>query len=101
MLRNTLIFSSIPFIAYILYQQFGAPYREQRAYLNTDPAQRYRFAPPIEREKEKIFPIAWHQLDALVVATKEYDDVLSPVDLGVVWGALLGTMACSHATYDN
>lgn len=89
MIRNSLIFFTFPIIAYIAYQQFGAPFREAGSYLNTKPAQRYRFAPPIEQSDETIFPIAWYQLDALVVAAKEYDDTLSPIDLGVVWGPIL------------
>jgi len=89
MIRNLLIFFSIPFIAYFAWQKLGAPYREPGAYLNSQPAQRYRFAPPIEHGEDKLFPIAWYQLDALLVATREYDEIRSPVDFGVVWGPLL------------
>lgn len=67
----------------------GDPYREPGAFLYSEPAQRLNLAPPFSHGDSTLFPLAWYQLDALVVAKKDYDDPLMPLDLGVAWGALL------------
>jgi hypothetical protein len=89
MRRKVLILFSLPFIAYIIWQKWGDPYQNPGAYLQTKPAQRLNVALPFTLGAHRIFPIAWYQLDAQVVAKKDYNETLSPLDLGVAWGPLL------------
>jgi len=88
MFRKLLLFFLILGVGVAAWNIFGRPYREPGAYLLTEPAQRFTLAPPKTLRDYKIFPTAWYQLDALIVAKKDYDDLLSPVDLGVAWGPM-------------
>ncbi|MBC2602470.1 hypothetical protein [Puniceicoccus vermicola] len=91
------------FGAYMAWQEFGDPYADPGEYLNTEPAQRLTLAPPKTVSGYKLFPVAWYQLDARVVAAKLYDEELSPIDLGVVWGKMAEDQHANrmHFTHGN
>ncbi|MEM0967540.1 MAG: hypothetical protein AAGJ81_15435 [Verrucomicrobiota bacterium] len=88
MFRTFLIGLLVVFGGYAAWLQFGDPYGAPGKYLTTEPAQRFSLAPPKTLGDYKLFPIAWYQLDARVVAVKRYDEELSPIDLGVTWGKM-------------